>query len=209
MAEDIVTLDGKTFKDVKITRNDPERIYFEHSGGVGSARFQVLSKEWKDRYGYNESKEAAFLVVKNKGIADDAKNRNNLETQKLKDEIAALEDEKKDSAGKSKIVRGGTLQQQLLGLMEQKLQNQKESRESIANAEIEKAKLEAQKPREPNSSIGVERAQSSVSIYPTLPGSSLRDYEKAGYIIENGVAYPTLPGSSLRDYSKPGFVIEK
>ena len=45
-------------------------------------------------------------------------------------------------------------------------------------------------------------------IYPTLPGSSLRDYSKPGARIEGDKIYPTLPGSSLRDYSKPGARIE-
>jgi len=46
-------------------------------------------------------------------------------------------------------------------------------------------------------------------IYPTLPGSSLRDYSKPGARIEDEKIYPTLPGSSLRDYSKPGVKIEE
>ena len=45
-------------------------------------------------------------------------------------------------------------------------------------------------------------------IYPTLPGSNLRDYSKPGARIEDGKIYPTLPGTNLRDYSKPGARIE-
>ena len=47
-------------------------------------------------------------------------------------------------------------------------------------------------------------------IYPTLPGTDIRDYNQPGVRIErNGNAYPTLPGSNIRDYSRPGFKIDE
>ena len=48
-----------------------------------------------------------------------------------------------------------------------------------------------------------------MTIYPTLPGTSLRDITKPGLKIEGDTAYPTLPGTDLRDYTKPGFTIER
>ncbi len=45
-------------------------------------------------------------------------------------------------------------------------------------------------------------------IYPTLPGSSLRDYSKPGARIQGDTMVPTLPGSGLRDYSKPSTCIK-
>ena len=46
------------------------------------------------------------------------------------------------------------------------------------------------------------------AIYPTLPGTSVRDYSKPGLKIEGNEAFPTLPGTSIRDYSKPGLRID-
>ena len=46
------------------------------------------------------------------------------------------------------------------------------------------------------------------TIYPTLPGTSVRDYSKPGLKIEGNEAYPTLPGTNIRDFSKPGLRIE-
>lgn len=51
-------------------------------------------------------------------------------------------------------------------------------------------------------------------IYPTLPGTTLRDYSKPGIRVErdslgNEYAYPILPGSNLRDYSQPGIKVER
>ena len=45
-------------------------------------------------------------------------------------------------------------------------------------------------------------------VYPTLPGTSIRDYSRPGVKIEGDKAYPTLPGISIRDYSKPGYKID-
>jgi hypothetical protein len=47
-----------------------------------------------------------------------------------------------------------------------------------------------------------------VKVYPTLPGTSIRDYSQPGVKIEGDNAYPTLPGTNLRDYSKPGHKID-
>lgn len=47
------------------------------------------------------------------------------------------------------------------------------------------------------------------SIYPTLPGTEIRDYSRPGATIEGNTIYKTLPGTNIRDYSKPGYKIEK
>lgn len=46
------------------------------------------------------------------------------------------------------------------------------------------------------------------TVYPTLPGTSIRDYSRPGVKIKGDKAYPTLPGTSIRDYSKPGYKIK-
>lgn len=49
--------------------------------------------------------------------------------------------------------------------------------------------------------------QEGNSIYQTLPGTSIRDYSAPGYRIDNGSMYQTLPGTNIRDYSAPGYRI--
>ncbi len=46
-------------------------------------------------------------------------------------------------------------------------------------------------------------------MYPALPGTSLRDHSKPGWIIEGNNVYPTIPGTSLRDYGKPGYTVDR
>ena len=53
-----------------------------------------------------------------------------------------------------------------------------------------------------------------VVVYPTSPGSNMRDWTQPGVVYEdNGSGrvhvYPTCPGSNYRDLSQPGYVIEK
>ena len=43
------------------------------------------------------------------------------------------------------------------------------------------------------------------TVYPTLPGTNIRDYSKPGYIEQGKDIYPTLPGTNIRDYSEPGY----
>jgi hypothetical protein len=54
--------------------------------------------------------------------------------------------------------------------------------------------------------LAAEAFGQSQDIYPTLPGTSIRDFSKLGVHIEGDKAYPTLPGTNLRDYSKPGTI---
>jgi hypothetical protein len=49
-------------------------------------------------------------------------------------------------------------------------------------------------------------------IYPTIPGTSYRDYSQPGILIEQEgnqrVYYKTIPGTDYKDYSQPGWVVE-
>lgn len=47
-----------------------------------------------------------------------------------------------------------------------------------------------------------------VVLYPTLPGSYIRDYSKPGIVVQESLAYPTRPGSNIRDYSQPSYVVQ-
>jgi len=46
-------------------------------------------------------------------------------------------------------------------------------------------------------------------IYPTIPGTDVRDYSKPGYVVRGDKLDQTYPGTSVRDWSKPSYYIEK
>jgi hypothetical protein len=52
------------------------------------------------------------------------------------------------------------------------------------------------------------------TVYPTVPGTNIRDRSKPGYRVEQDYGgkthvHPTWPGTSIRDYSKPGLRMEQ
>ena len=61
IADDITTLDGRTYRNVKITLSDPISITVSHSNGVGRILFQEMSEELQKKYGYDAAKAAAYL----------------------------------------------------------------------------------------------------------------------------------------------------
>ena len=55
-------------------------------------------------------------------------------------------------------------------------------------------------------------AAESARVYPTIPGTNVRDYSRPGMVVKESagrvVVNPTLPGTNVRDYSKPGMVVK-
>jgi hypothetical protein len=48
-------------------------------------------------------------------------------------------------------------------------------------------------------------------VYPTIPGTDLRDYTQPGLVIDRrGTAYPTVPGTQdIPDYTQPGIKVDE
>jgi hypothetical protein len=46
------------------------------------------------------------------------------------------------------------------------------------------------------------------TMYPTVQGTSFRDYSKPGLTVDGNNMFPTVPGTSFRDYSKPGWKVD-
>lgn len=53
-----------------------------------------------------------------------------------------------------------------------------------------------------------------IEVYPTIPGTNLRDFTRPGTIYENDghgriVVQPTEPGMSIPSFSEPGAIVEQ
>lgn len=48
-------------------------------------------------------------------------------------------------------------------------------------------------------------ASADRAIYPTYPGTNVRDYSQPGYVEKGNNIYPTLPGTDVQDFSRPGY----
>lgn len=47
-------------------------------------------------------------------------------------------------------------------------------------------------------------------IYPTIPGTTIRDYRQPGFVIDQqGLVRPTIPGTTIPDLRSPSYIIER
>lgn len=56
----LVTLNGRSFHDVTIVGIDPNGILFKHANGAGKVRFEELSPEIRNHFGYDPEAAAVF-----------------------------------------------------------------------------------------------------------------------------------------------------
>ena len=56
----LVTLEGRAFHDVTIVGIDPNGILFKHANGAGKVRFEELSPEIRNHFGYDPEAAAVF-----------------------------------------------------------------------------------------------------------------------------------------------------
>lgn len=52
-------------------------------------------------------------------------------------------------------------------------------------------------------------SEAQTTIYPTIPGTQLRDWSRPGYRVEGDKVYRTLPGTSIRDWRMPDYTIQR
>ena len=63
MAEDLTTVKGETFRNVTVTRVEPDGIAVKHAAGIAKIPFSDLPKEWQEKYGYEPQKAAQYSAA--------------------------------------------------------------------------------------------------------------------------------------------------
>jgi hypothetical protein len=97
MADDITTLDGKTYRNVKVTSSDPISITVSHSTGVGMLLFAEMDADLQKKYGYNAAKAAAYLdELKAKRAAQAGKQSTDYATPFVEETNAPSQDQPAD-----------------------------------------------------------------------------------------------------------------
>ena len=61
-ADDFRTIDGKEYKNVMVSRVEPDGIVIIFSRGIVKLPFAVLSPEIQKKYGYDEGQAKAFAT---------------------------------------------------------------------------------------------------------------------------------------------------
>jgi hypothetical protein len=62
-ADDFKTIDGKEYKNAKVSRVEPDGIVITFSGGIVKIPFTELSPELQTKYGYDKEKAAEFAAA--------------------------------------------------------------------------------------------------------------------------------------------------
>src|SRR5213083_1464853 len=68
MADDFKTTDGKEYKNVKVSRVEPDGIVLITKSGISKLYFTELPKEVQERFHYNPAKAAAQAVEQNANL---------------------------------------------------------------------------------------------------------------------------------------------
>ena len=69
LAEDFKAIDGKEYKNVTVSRVEPDGIVLISSSGISKVYFTELSKEVRERFHYNPMKAAAYSAQVTAGQA--------------------------------------------------------------------------------------------------------------------------------------------
>ena len=68
LADDFKTIDGKEYKNVTLSRVEPDGIVLITSSGISKVYFTELSKEVQERFHYDVAKAAAYSAEQNAGL---------------------------------------------------------------------------------------------------------------------------------------------
>src|SRR5438874_9682809 len=67
-AEDFKTIDGKEYKNVTVSRVEPDGIMLTSSSGISKVYFTELPKDVQERFHYDSVKSAAYSAGQNAGL---------------------------------------------------------------------------------------------------------------------------------------------
>ena len=90
LADDFKTINGKEYKNVTVSRVEPDGIVIKFSGGIVKIPFTELSKELQEKYNYNAKAAEKFAA----GSAEEIKAAN-AKAAELKAEVDAERDEQR------------------------------------------------------------------------------------------------------------------
>jgi hypothetical protein len=104
LAEDFKAIDGKEYKNVTVSRVEPDGIVLTSSSGISKVYFTELPKEVQERFHYDQAKSAAYSAEQNASLEALRKQQQDAMRQKAeataKDNKYAAEQLAADDSGK-------------------------------------------------------------------------------------------------------------
>ena len=62
-SNDLVTTDGRIFRNVQVWKNEPDGVTFRHDEGLTKLEFPLLPADWQKKYGYDPEAAATYQRV--------------------------------------------------------------------------------------------------------------------------------------------------
>ncbi len=95
LADDFKTINGKEYKNVTVSRVEPDGIIVKTKSGISKVYFSELPKEIQERFNYNPEKSAAYSAEQNAALQQDRKQEEQAQAQKQQQEaIVRAENER-------------------------------------------------------------------------------------------------------------------
>ena len=83
-SNDVVTTDGRIFRNVQVWKTEPDGLTLRHDAGLTKLEFPLLPEDWQKKYGYDPEQAATYQ----RGVAD-AMQEAARNQQLLREQIAA------------------------------------------------------------------------------------------------------------------------
>lgn len=95
LADDFKTINGKEYKNVTVSRVEPDGIIVKTKSGISKVYFSELPKEVQERFNYNPEKSAAYSAEQNAALQQARKQEEQGQAQKQQQEaIVRAENER-------------------------------------------------------------------------------------------------------------------
>jgi hypothetical protein len=95
LADDFKTINGKDYKNVTVSRVEPDGIIVKTKSGISKVYFSELPKEVQERFNYNPEKSAAYSAEQNAALQQARKQEEQGQAQKQQQEaIVRAENER-------------------------------------------------------------------------------------------------------------------
>jgi hypothetical protein len=105
-AEDFKTINGKEYKNVTVSRVEPDGLIVKSKSGISKVYFSELPKEVQERFNYNPGKSAAYSAEQNAALQQGQKQQQEEQARKEKQE-AIVRNQNERAAKKEAAITNG------------------------------------------------------------------------------------------------------
>ena len=106
LADDFKTINGKEYKNVTVSRVEPDGLIVKTKSGISKVYFSELPKEVQERFNYNPGKADAYSAEQNAALQQAQKQQQEEQARKQQQE-AIVRDQNERAAKKEAAIANG------------------------------------------------------------------------------------------------------